>query len=203
MTWISFLVGSIEANKIIFRYLVAACILIVFSFIVFRVIVRNDYCKKRKLTFISYSLEVLVFALHANFIYLYIPAKWPNLPPFPENLLLRIISIVFILIGFLIVAVAMLGLGYRRTMGQDKKILKTNGLYKYSRNPQLVGYGMILIALVLFDLSLFSLGWFIMYLIISYFMIKTEEEFLTTNYGEEYLKYCNNVPRLIRLFLKR
>ena len=94
----------------------------------------------------------------------------------------------------------MSGLGYGRTMGQDKKILKTNGLYKYSRNPQLIGYGMILIAFALFYLSWFSLGWFIMYLVISYFMIKTEEEFLANKYGEEYQKYCNDVPRLIKLF---
>lgn len=184
----------------LFRYLVSASILILFSFITFRVIVRNDYSNKGRLTFISYSFEVLIFALHANFMYLFIPVKWPSLPSFPENMILRIISIVFIIIGFLIVAVAMSGLGYNRTMGQDKKLLKTNGLYKYSRNPQLIGYGMILIAFVLFYLSWFSIGWLIIYVVISYFMIKTEEEFLTNNYGEEYQKYCNDVPRLIKLF---
>ena len=182
------------------RYLVSASILILFSYITFRVIVRNDYSKKGRLTFISYSFEVLIFALHANFMYLFLPVKWPNIPPIPENMILRIISIVFIIIGFLIVAVAMSGLGYGRTMGHGKKILKTNGLYKYSRNPQLIGYGMILIAVVVLFLSLFSIGWFIIYLVISYFMIKTEEEFLTNNYGVEYQKYCDDVPRLIKLF---
>lgn len=182
------------------RYLIAAFILILFSFITFRVIVRNDYSKKGRLTFISLSLEFLIFALHANFMYLFLPVKWPNLPSIPENIILQIISIVFIIIGFLIIAVAMSGLGYGRTMGQDKKSLNTNGLYKYSRNPQLIGYGMILIAFVVLYLSWFSIGWFIIYLVISYFMIKTEEEFLTNNYGVEYQKYCDDVPRLIKLF---
>ena len=182
------------------RYLVAASILILFSYITFRVIVRNDYSKKGRLTFVSYSFEVLIFALHANFMYLFLPVKWPNIPPIPENIILRIISIIFIIIGFLIVAVAMSGLGYGRTMGQDKKSLKTNGLYKYSRNPQLIGYGMILIAVVVLYLSWLSIGWLIIYVVISYFMIKTEEEFLTNNYGEEYQIYCNDVPRLIKLF---
>lgn len=181
------------------RYLVATFILILFSFITFRIIVRNDYTKKGKLTFISLSLEVLIFALHANFMYLFLPVKWPNIPPIPENIILRIISMIFIIIGFLIVAVAMSGLGYGRTMGQDKKLLNTKGLYKYSRNPQLIGYGMILIAVVVLYLSWFSIGWFIIYLVISYFMIKTEEEFLTNNYGKEYQKYCNDVLRLIKL----
>jgi len=182
------------------RYLVAGSLLILFSFITFRVIVRNDYSKKGRLTFISLSLEVLIFALHANFMYLFLPVKWPNFPPFPENIKLRIIAIVFIIIGFLIVAVAMSGLGYGRTMGQDKKSLNTKGLYKYSRNPQLIGYGMIIIAFALLYLSWFSFGWFIIYLVISSFMIKTEEEFLTNNYGKEYQRYCNDVPRLIKLF---
>ena len=182
------------------RYLVAAFILILFSFITFRVIVRNDYSKKGRLTFVSYSLEVLIFALHANFMYLFLPVKWPNIPPIPENVVVRIMSIIFIIIGFLIVAISMSGLGYGRTMGHDKKILKTNGLYKYSRNPQLIGYGIIIIAFVLLYLSWFSIGWFILYLVISYFMIKTEEEFLTNNYGEEYQKYCSDIPRLIKLF---
>ena len=182
------------------RYLVSAFILILFSFITFRVIVRNDYLKKGRLTFVSCSFEVLIFALHANFIYLFIPVKWSSLPSFPENMILRIISIVFIIIGFLIVAVAMSGLGYGRTMGHGIKILKTNGLYKYSRNPQLISYGMILIAVVLIYLSWFSIGWLIIYVVISYFMIKTEEEFLTNNYSIEYQKYCNDVPRLIKLF---
>ena len=31
-------------------------------------------------------------------------------------------------------------------------------------------------------------------------MIKSEEEFLSKIYGEEYEKYCNGVPRIIKLF---
>jgi protein-S-isoprenylcysteine O-methyltransferase Ste14 len=31
-------------------------------------------------------------------------------------------------------------------------------------------------------------------------MIKTEEEFLTKNYKEEYQIYCDDVPRIIKLF---
>lgn len=182
------------------RYLIAAFILILFSFITFRVIVRNDYLKKGRLTLVSTSMEFLIFALHANFMYLFLPVRWPNIPSIPENVILRTISIVLIIIGFLIVAVGMSGLGYGRTMGHGKKILKTNGLYKYSRNPQLIGYGMILIAFVVLYLSWFSIGWFIIYLVIAYFMVKTEEEFLANNYAEEYQKYCNDVPRLIKLF---
>ena len=182
------------------RYLFAALLLILFAYVTFRIIVRNDYSNKGRLTSVSYSFEVLVFALHANFMYLFLPTKWPNFPSISENIILRIIAIVFIIIGILIVAISMSGLGYGRTMGQDKILLNTSGLYKYSRNPQVIGYGMILIAVVVLYLSWFSIGWLIIYFVISYFMINTEEEFLTNTYKEEYEKYCADVPRLFKLF---
>jgi protein-S-isoprenylcysteine O-methyltransferase Ste14 len=90
-------------------------------------------------------------------------------------------------------------LGTRQSFGLDKNKLKTGGIYHFSRNPQIVGYGMILIAFAILYFSWYSIGWFILYLIISYFMIRTEEEFLGLKYGEVYEKYFNTVPRIIKL----
>jgi uncharacterized protein YybS (DUF2232 family) len=52
------------------KYLVCSAIFLLFGFCVFRVIVRRDYLKKSKLSALSYSLEVLIFVLHVNFMYL-------------------------------------------------------------------------------------------------------------------------------------
>ncbi len=68
------------------------------------------------------------------------------------------------------------------------------------RNPQLVGYGFILLGFALLFISWYTLGWFVQYLIISYLMIRSEEEFLSLRYGEEYDRYCSAVPRVIKLF---
>ena len=100
----------------------------------------------------------------------------------------------------IIIIIAWFDLGSGPSFGLDKNKLKTGGIYQYSRNPQLVGYGIFLIVFVLLFSSWYSLGWFIIYLINSYFMIRSEEEFLELKYDEEYEKYCNAVPRIIKLF---
>ena len=182
------------------KYLVCSAIFLLFSFLVFRVIVRNDYLKNSKLSPLSYSLEAIVFVVHANLMYLFIPVKWPDLPSLPENLTLKLFFLVIRCLGLVILIIAWFGLGSGRSFGQDRNKLNTSGIYQYSRNPQLVGYGIILLSFALLFISWYSLGWFVQYLIISYLMIRSEEEFLNLRYGKEYEKYCSDVPRVIKLF---
>ena len=182
------------------RYLVCSVILILFSYLVFRVVVRKDYLKKSKLSALSYILEFIVFAVHANLMYLFIHVKWPDLPSLPDNLTLKLFFLVMLILGLVILIIAWFGLGTGRSFGQDKNKLNTSGIYQYSRNPQLVGYGIILLSFALLFISWYSLGWLLQYIIISYFMIRSEEEFLKLRYGEEYESYCRTVPRVIKLF---
>ncbi len=180
-------------------YLISAVVFIVLAFLVFRVMVRNDYLNKGSLSPISYSLEFLIFALHANFIYLYMPVDWPALPSFPENIVLNICSKILLILGLLITFMAITGLGFGNTFGQAKNSLKTNGLYRYSRNPQIAGYTLVVIALGLFYPSLYALGWMLLYMIMIGMMIKSEEEFLSQKYGEVYHKYCQEVSRFLKI----
>ena len=180
------------------KYLVCSATFVLFGFFVFRMIVKRDYLKKSKLSTLSSSLEVLIFALHANFIYLFIPVKWPSLPSLPDSLALKILSIFLFFFGLVILIIAWFGLGSGTSFGQDKKRLNTDGIYQYSRNPQLIGYGVVLCSFVVIHLSWYSVGWFFLYLVISYFMVQTEEEFLKLSYGEEYREYCSTVPRIIK-----
>jgi protein-S-isoprenylcysteine O-methyltransferase Ste14 len=182
------------------RYLFLSAILILFSYLVFRVIVRNDYLKKLKLTPLSYFLELLVFAGHANLMYTYISVKWPNLPSLPDSLILGILFIIVFCLGLTILLIAWFRLGTGTSFGIDKNKLNSGGIYRYSRNPQLIGYGVLLLSFIILSFSWYSIGWFIQYVLISYFMIKSEEEFLSLRYGEEYKRYCNSVPRIIKLF---
>jgi len=181
------------------KYLVCSAVLVLFSLFVFRVVVRRDYLNKSKLSTLSSSLEVLVFALHANFIYLFMPVKWPNLPSLPDSMALKIISVLLFFFGLAILIIAWFGLGSGTSFGQDKKRLNTGGIYHYSRNPQLIGYAVILCSFVVLFLSWYSVGWFFLYVVISYFMVQTEEEFLKRIYGEEYREYCSAVPRILKL----
>ncbi|MEE4311399.1 MAG: methyltransferase [candidate division KSB1 bacterium] len=180
-------------------YLSAALALILLSYIVFQRIVRKDYLEKGRLSFLSYMLEFVVFALHANFIYVYIPVTWPRLPVFPEEPVLNIVSKILLYTGLIIVIIAMTGLGIGRTMGQDRKRLKKSGLYLYSRNPQVIGYALMLIAVFLFYPSVYAFGWLVIFAIMISFMINVEEEFLLKTYGNAYRAYCRKVPRFFRI----
>jgi protein-S-isoprenylcysteine O-methyltransferase Ste14 len=90
-------------------------------------------------------------------------------------------------------------LGYNRSMGLNSKTLKTDGLYKFSRNPQLSGYGILLIGFAVSYPSIYIAGWIIVYTIVSYMMAITEEEYLLKIYGEGYKQYCLQVPRFIKI----
>ena len=180
------------------EHLLYAAIFLLLGFWVFRIIVRRDYLNKSKLTPLSYMLEILVFATHANLSYLFMPVKWPGLPTLPANTTLTSIALLLFFLGAGILLFAWFGLGSRTSLGQDKNELNTTGLYQYSRNPQLVGYGLLLSSLTLLYLSWVSIIWLLEYVIISYFMIKSEEEFLQLKYGKAYETYCRTVPRVFK-----
>jgi len=182
------------------KFLVYSAVYLLFSFLVFRVIIRKDYLSNQKLSPLSYLLEIIVFALHANSIYLFLPVNWPDFPPLPGNLILKLLSLFIFCFGLIVLLIAWFGLGSKRSFGQDKNTLNTIGIYHYSRNPQLVGYGILLLGFAILFISWYSIGWFVQYLIISYFMIRSEEEFLSLRYGEEYEIYCSTAPRVIKLF---
>jgi protein-S-isoprenylcysteine O-methyltransferase Ste14 len=180
-------------------FIIFSISIILFSFIVFRFFIRRDYLTRSKLTPVSFILELIVFALHANFAYLFLPVKWPNLPALSENS--NILFFFFLLtgLGLIILLIAWFKLGTAPSFGLDKNQLRTTGIYRFSRNPQLFGYGLILLGYAIMYFSWHSISWFIMYLVISWFMILTEEEFLKTKYGKEYEDYCKNVPRIFNI----
>jgi protein-S-isoprenylcysteine O-methyltransferase Ste14 len=130
-------------------------------------------------------------------MYFYLPVRWPELPPLADNTVLFSLSIIAIIIGLVIVLLAIVPLGYKRAMGTESKALKTNGLYNISRNPQLVGYGLVLIGFCLSYFEILSIIWFIIYLVVARWMVQSEEEYLLKKYGEEYKKYCYKVPQYI------
>lgn len=183
----------------ILRFIVFSIAFLLFTYIAFRVQWKKDYKNGQKLSPLSSMLGVLVFAGHANSIYLTTPTKWPNLPQIPENQLVQIIFIIMLGIGIVILFASWFKLGTKTSMGGNKNKLQTRGLYRYSRNPQLVGYGLILASFALICFSYLSLIWFLLYLISAYFMVITEEEFLMQKYKEAYKDYCRQVPRIIKI----
>jgi protein-S-isoprenylcysteine O-methyltransferase Ste14 len=98
--------------------------------------------------------------------------------------------------GFFIVVVATFDLGVEQTQGLSGE-LKTTGLYRYSRNPQYVGYilatigyALIVAAPLVVPLCVIYLAWWISF-------PYAEEPWLRKHYGTEYEQYVKTVPRFV------
>jgi len=115
-----------------------------------------------------------------------------------------LIGFVIICLGFLVAFGTMAWFGIGKAFGLNVDRLTKQGPYKISRNPQILGGYLLVIGTAIQLPSIYSFGWVLMYAIISHWMVITEEEHLFRNYGEEYEKYCLEVPRyLIGPKLKR
>jgi protein-S-isoprenylcysteine O-methyltransferase Ste14 len=78
------------------------------------------------------------------------------------------------------------------------KILVAIGIYKYLRNPMMIGVWCVLIGEASLFMSIGILIWFLIFFITSIFFVTVwEEEDLESRFGESYCEYKRNVPRWI------
>jgi len=79
----------------------------------------------------------------------------------------------------------------------QKTVLITSGIYRFSRNPYFVSYLLMLLAYTVLLQNLILLGLSIMGFIFTNRMIKKEETYLYSVHGEVYTQYKKKVPRYI------
>lgn len=180
-------------------YLLSASILLAAALVVFRVLVRRDYRNRGRLTRFTSLLELAMWMLVVFFPRLYNPVDWLLVwfgnPP--VSLPLRIVGGSTTAAGILIAVAAITGLGVGKTMGQETESLRQAGLYRLSRNPQIVGGLLMVAGCALLWPSRYALGWVILYGLVGHVMVLTEEEHLRNVYGEEYTTYCQRTPRYV------
>ena len=84
----------------------------------------------------------------------------------------------------------------QQSLGAKGEII-TEGPYRYTRNPQYVGFTLLYIGIILATLSFMALVTgaclIFLFLVIPF----SEEPWLRQQYGEPYVEYCKNVPRFI------
>jgi protein-S-isoprenylcysteine O-methyltransferase Ste14 len=183
-------------------YLISAVLLLVAAFVIFRILVRRDYQLKGHLSPFTAFLELLIWILYICFPYIYNPADWVLVwfAHTPASPILKIIGSILVTGGMGIALVAMGVLGLHRTMGQQGKKLEQTWPYRVSRNPQLVGIGLVVMGIIIIWPSCYALGWGVLYFIIGHMMVLTEEEHLHWAYDQEYGRYCEQTPRYFSLF---
>ena len=77
----------------------------------------------------------------------------------------------------------------------DAGKLTTSGPYRWSRNPQYVGWFLFLLGFALNDWSLWCLAALIVIAISLHLLILVEEEHLRRVFGEPYVEFCHKIPR--------
>ena len=164
-------------------YWIGLALTLLVAIIIFRVFIRRDYLQRGKLGPFSVTLEFVVFALHANVIYLHLSVPWPLLPPAPENPVQLYLGAVICIIGLLTTLAIMAHLGFSTTVGQKPGEVRQSGPYRWTRNPQLLTYGVMLLGLGIMYPSLQTAAWILLYAAIGYLMVITEEEHLSALFG--------------------
>ena len=110
-----------------------------------------------------------------------------------------ILSFILLIIASLFIIISLINLGRSTRLGipSEETVLKTGGLYKYSRNPMYVGFNLLTITSMIYTLNLWIILPGLYSIIIYHFIIRGEENFLKDRFGESYQTYLTKVRRYI------
>ena len=111
----------------------------------------------------------------------------------------KIPSIIIVLVGTFFVITSFINLGKSLRLGLPKgdTVFRTNGIYRFSRNPMYVGFNLFTLAAIIGTINFLIAFLGIISLIVYHFIILSEEKFLQERFGNEYIKYTEKVRRYI------
>jgi protein-S-isoprenylcysteine O-methyltransferase Ste14 len=180
-------------------FLLLTLLLLGAAYLVFRVIVRRDYHLRGQLTWMSSTLQLLVFAGLMSYPYLFNPPQWVWSWQLvgPTSLQQQIAGLVIIILGFIFAFGTMAWFGLRRAFGLETQKFITAGPYRITRNPQILGGYLLVIGVSVQWPSWYAAAWIVLYGVIGHWMILTEEEHLQEVFGDEFTSYCEQVPRYL------
>ncbi len=101
-----------------------------------------------------------------------------------------------ILVGFGIDIWGTTTLTTQQSLGAKGRII-TEGPYRFTRNPQYVGFILIYVGVILVSYSYMALVTGALLILAFLTLPFSEEPWLRQQYGKQYLEYCKNVPRFI------
>lgn len=157
--------------------------------------VRSDYRARGKLSRSTAILQVGFLCAYALSSYAFLDARLSRVNVASVSFAL---ALTLMILALLTIVLSMPFLG-KRSFGEETGRLRTTGVYRYSRNPQLVGGFFFIIGYALLWPSWMGVLWVCLWPIIMHLMVRGEEEHLEMIFGDEYRKYCEQTPRYLGL----
>jgi protein-S-isoprenylcysteine O-methyltransferase Ste14 len=150
---------------------------------------RWEYHKRGRLTLVGlFLLCVMIFM--PNLVLEY--ATSYEIP----SSIVDYIGIFMSILGIIICLVGIIQFGsIPKMMCQDAGELTISGIYRWSRNPQYVGWLLFLFGFALTDWSLWCLAALLVVAVSLHLLVLVEEEHLRRVFGEQYTNFCQRVPR--------
>ena len=146
------------------------------------------------------SLSVGWWVLDTAWTGLVASSSFYNLWRLPaDEALAWIAGLALLLVGtFLTLAGMMEFRSLRKVSGMEASNLVTTGVYRWSRNPQFLGFYLALLGISLLGRSGFALLLTVIAVIYChYYIVKMEEPYLERIFGKEYVTYKSRTPRYI------
>ena len=148
-----------------------------------------------------YPGKFLVFGAWALFAFVAVFPEYRNATPLliqneiPD--VQKLLAVVFLIPANLIIVPAYLSMGIVTHVGlpTGKHELRTEGIYRISRNPMYASFIFLNTAEFLYLPSLLLLAIMIFGMLVHHFIIIGEEKYLESEFGAEYLEYKSHVPR--------
>ena len=156
-------------------------------------VLRWQYQQLGKLNWFGTLIHITVYAIHAMFCGM---LAWESLYVVPTMGSSAGYGLALMIIGFVGTIYAMdLLRSFSRWLGSYTPGLKTDGLYRWSRNPQFITYGLLLLGCFITWWN--NLAWLGIFstIVLVFVIVRVEEEHLERIYGAEYREYCERVPR--------
>ena len=140
-------------------------------------------------------IQTAFFAVYAFASYLFLDARLTAISC--PGILLPV-ALLLMAAGLALVLLSMPFLG-RRSFGMQTGVLHTSGIYRFSRNPQLVGSFLFIVGYALLWPAWSGLLWAAIWLPVAHLMVRAEEEHLARIFGPQYDEYRRRTPRYIGL----
>lgn len=157
----------------------------------------QDYSAFGRLSWVGGILHIALFGVHGIFMSICLWGGWV----YPGTSMgFRTWLGIIIAAGGLVLTI--IGMNFFRTfrkhIGTHPGELDTSGVYAWSRNPQLIGYGIFLIGLSVIWYNQWVWPGLAAYALVAYAEAIIEEVHLGRLYGEAYASYRRKVPRFFR-----